>query len=344
MSSQNTEAEAFLNAEKDALHILPLAMLPLASLGLRKTRLIKNARFETVVELFKESRSGSGQISVRDIREHFSGDPATFEDDITIIEAMAEAPSFDVYSLRLTLRSHNLKVDETEHLQLSPEMQQRLTSYMRVFTRPLIRRVFGDESKDFATAAEIIGMFRGVDREEARRRIKRVSDALGMSIEQIPAFLEDYGDIFLSLAYYRHYLDQVRPDFGTFRRWMREGIIDSHLQHQKDTVEACQFVEVNFDESIKFIVRRFAAFDEISRMFWVDLSQDRYAELRHSIQSNYACIAGTLCGLSVKMNRWREAFPSASGGPNARADFVMAEMVPGMEKIRRLEAQAPSLD
>jgi hypothetical protein len=344
MSSQASETEAYSNADKDALHILPLAILPLASPGLRKTRLIKNSRFETVVEMFKDSRTGSGQIGVRDIRNQFSGDPATFEDDITIIEAMAEAPSFDVYSLRLTLRSHNLKIDESEHLQLSPEMQERLTSYMRVFTRPLIRRVFGDDSKDFATAAEIIGMFRGVDREEALKRIKQISDALGMSIEQIPAFLEDYGDIFLSLAYYRRYLDQVRPDFDSFRRWMQEGILNSHLRHQKDTLEACQLVETSFDESVTFVLRRFAAFDEISRMFWVDLSQDRYTELRKLIQSHYTCIAGVLCGLSVKMDRWREVFPNASGSPNARADFVTTEMVPGMDKIRLLETQAPPVE
>lgn len=344
MSSETADAEAYSDAEKDALHILPLAILPLASPGLRKTRLIKNARFETVLEIFKDSRMGSGQIGVRNIREQFSGDPATFDDDIALIEAMAEAPSFDVYSLRLTLRSHNLKVDESEHLKLSPEMQERLTSYMRVFTRPLIRRVFGDDSTEFDTAAEIVGMFRGVDREEALRRIKQISSALGLSIDQIPAFLEDYGDIFLSLAYYRRHLDQVRPGFDSFRRWMQEGIVDSHLRHQKDTLQACRFVEVNFDASVKFVLKRFAAFDEISRIFWVDLSQDRYAELRHSIQSHYASIAGVLCGLSVKMEKWREDFPSASGSPNARADFVMAEMLPGMDKIRLLEKEAPAID
>jgi hypothetical protein len=341
MSTQAMDAVAYTDADRDALHILPLAILPLANPGLRRTRLIKNARFETVLEMFRGQGSGSGQISIDGIRANFSGDPATFEDDIAIVEALAEAPSFDVYSLRLILRSHNLKIENAENLKLSPDMQAQLTSYMKVFTRPLVQKVFGEDGKDLSSASEIIGMFRDVDREVAMKRIKTISEALGLEVDQIPGFLEDYGDIFMSLAYYRRYIDRIRPEFEAFKAWMKEGIAESHLKQHKETLAACEYVETHVEEAIRFILRRFAFFDDTSRVFWTELSQDRYVELRLVIQGHYLCIAGMLCGLSSKMDAWREKFPTGGGSPNNRKDFVMTEMVPGLDLIRALEKDAP---
>src|SRR3546814_17699846 len=87
---------------------------------MRRQRLIKNARFETVLELFKDARAGSGQIDISGLDHFFDVNAPGYEDDKVIIESLAEAASFDVYSLRLTLRSHNIKVDEATHLRLSP--------------------------------------------------------------------------------------------------------------------------------------------------------------------------------------------------------------------------------
>jgi hypothetical protein len=48
--------------------------------------------------------------------------------------------------------------------------------------------------------------------------------------------------------------------------------------------------------------------------------------------------------LAVKMIRWQEEFPGESGSPNKRADWLLAEMVPGLDKIRHIQRNAPSLD
>ncbi len=65
--------------------------------------------------------------------------------------------------------------------------------------------------------------------------------------------------------------------------------------------------------------------------------------LRQLIQSHHHTVGGILCGLSVKLERWHTDFPTATGSPNKRVDFLMAEMVPGLEKIRALERSAPRL-
>ena len=344
MSAEAIDTEGYSDEEKDALHILPLAIIPLQTPGMRRPRLVKNARLETVVELFKDSRSGSGQIDISGLGDFFDTSAPTFIEDRTVIEALASAPSFDVYSLRLTLRSHNIKVDEAEHLRLSPQMQEKLTEYMRVFTRPLVQRVFGDDTKDVSSASEIFAMFRGVDRDEALKRIRAISDALGLEVEQIPGFLEDYGDIFLSLSYFKRSLEDIRPVFERMKVWMNDGIGSSHLRHNKDAMRSCELVDTQVTEAINFVLQRFKAFDEASREFWKDLSKTRYAHLRRLIQSNHHAVGGVLCGLSVKMARWQEDFPSEGGSPNKRSDWLLAEMVPGLDTIRTIMRQAPNLD
>ncbi|NQW09509.1 MAG: hypothetical protein HQ481_06470 [Alphaproteobacteria bacterium] len=343
MSAEAIESENYSDDDKDALHILPLSIIPLQTPGMRRPRLIKNSRFDTVVELFKDSRSGSGQIDVAGLSDFFDSSAPTFIADRTIIEALAASPSFDVYSLRLTLRSHNIKIEEAEHLRLSPKMQEKLTDYMQVFTRPLVQKVFGQDTREVSSATEIFAMFREVDRDEALRRIKAISDALGLDIDQIPGFLEDYGDIFLSLSYFKRYLDTIRPACDELAAWVREGIVDTHLRHNKDAMKACELVKTELDNALAFTAQRFKAFDEASREFWVDLSKDRYAELRQLIQSQHHTVGGVLCGLSVKIDRWNQDFPNGGGSPNKRSDWLVAEMVPGLDKIRALQKHAPNL-
>lgn len=341
--AEAVESEFYSDQEKDALHILPLAIIPLKTPGMRRQRLIKNARFETVLELFKDARAGSGQIDISGLDHFFDVGTPGYEDDKVIIESLAEAASFDVYSLRLTLRSHNIKVDEATHLRLSPKMQEKLTEYMRVFTRPLVHKVFGNDTRDVTSASQIIDMFRDVDRDEALRRIKAISDALHLSVDQIPGFLEDYGDIFLSLSYFKRYLDKIRPDFEAMKSWMHEGIANSHLRHNKDAVRACETVNASVEAAIRFVLGRFQAFDEISQEFWADLSRERYGLLRSVILSHHQVVGGILCGLSVKIERWHTEFPTGAGSPNKRTDWLLSEMVPGLDKIRALERQAPKL-
>src|SRR3546814_19585936 len=112
-------------------------------------------------------------------------------------------------------------------------MQEKLTEYMRVFTRPLVHKVFGNDTRDVSSASQIIDMFRDVDRDEALRRIKAISDALQLSVDQIPGFLEDYGDIFLSLSYLKRYLAKIRQSFATMTPWIPEGRPHQHLRPTK---------------------------------------------------------------------------------------------------------------
>jgi len=51
-----------LDYEKDSLHIMPLLMVPLKTPALQYSRMIKNVHFDSVIEVFNDGASGSGQI------------------------------------------------------------------------------------------------------------------------------------------------------------------------------------------------------------------------------------------------------------------------------------------
>ncbi len=126
------------DSDRDALHILPLSILPIETIALRHTRLIKNAQLEGVVELFEGSKTGSGQVEVDDLQNEFDLAPTPPHPDLILLRKLAELPSYDVYSLRILLRENNIPINEPSALSLSESKKMELTKHRKKFTRPLI--------------------------------------------------------------------------------------------------------------------------------------------------------------------------------------------------------------
>ena len=82
-------------ADIDSLWILPLAVLPLKTPGLRKVRLMKSNHLEGVVEMFASDGAGSGHIRPLDLSETFADIDTG---DTAMIEKLAALHSYDVYT------------------------------------------------------------------------------------------------------------------------------------------------------------------------------------------------------------------------------------------------------
>lgn len=127
--------------EQDSLDKLSLSMIPLSSTALRNARLIKNTRMETTVELMNDPVAGSLQMRPDDIAENITNSTR----DRAIIRALAALNSYDVYSLRGSLKRIGVEVEDEKKLDLTDEMKLTLHQYMMAFTRPLVDRIFGYE-------------------------------------------------------------------------------------------------------------------------------------------------------------------------------------------------------
>ena len=331
--------------DRDSLHILPLSIIPLQTPVLTGARLIKNVRLESVVELFGDPNTGSGQIDIEDLPQAFGWSEARVHPDLTVIRKLALLPSFDMYSLRILLREHGIRINDCNALRLSERKNAELTAYMTRFTRPLIMYVYGAAGdRSIHSFEDLVALFRDPDVKKALSKLKIMAARLEIRVDQVPKFLEDYGDIFLSLSYYRQALDGIEPTVAGFGDVIGE--LREHWQLRKDEnlMKACATMQEVLETVMTTLKHRFTRFDRSTTNLWSNVSAERFRKVQDLITSYHTTIGGVLCALTVKMDAWNRMFPSKEvGGPMKRADFIFTEMRPGFDKILRIEQVAPML-
>lgn len=329
--------------DRDALHILPLAMLPFETPGLKRARMIKNVRLESVIELFSDEGTGSGQMNIRDIGQEFGWDEGGHP-DLTMLRKLALLPSFDVYSLRISLRQQGISVKNYDDLKLSPAKTRDLTAYMTGFTHALLKEIYGSTDMKIENFDDIISLFRDPDIKKAKEQLDVMAKKLGIGLGEIPTFLEDYGDIFLSLSYYRQSLDEIEPVIEEFLGSMDEIRSNWQLKQDQNLMRTCDMLQSTINELMAEITGRFENFEQGTKDLWNDISARRFQRVKTLIESYHTTIGGVLCALSVKIDAWHDLFPSHDiGGPVKRAEFIMSEMKQGIENIQKIESSAPML-
>lgn len=331
--------------DRDSLHILPLAVLPLETPSLKRARMIKNVRLKSVIELFQYKETGSGQLEIEELAKEFAWSEGRAHPDLVVLRKVGKLSSFDVYSLRVTLRELDINVNDKDALKLSEAKNKELTAYMTEFTRPLIVAIYGgDEDLSIAKFEDVIKLFRSPDVKKAREKLRVMAEKLGINPEQVPRFLEDYGDIFLSLSYYRQCLDSIGPTITDFL----DGLIElrGNFQYKSDAniQQTFRLLESTLNELMAGTTGRFEAFDRASKNMWSEISAERFRKVEKLIKGFHTTNGGILCGLSVKMDTWARMFPQRdAGGPMKRVEFILSEMKHGLEELRLINRKAPAL-
>jgi hypothetical protein len=332
------------STDTDSLHILPLAIVPLQSPALQRARMIKNSRLRSVIEIFNVDTGGSGQIEVEDVPKEFGWSEDEPHPDLLLLRKLKALPSYDVYSLRILLRSHGIPVSEAKHLRLSAAKSAELSDYMTDFTMPLIKQIYGDSELEIKDFGDVIGLFRDPDVAKAREKLGVMAQKLEIELEDVPLFLEDYGDIFLSLSYYRQCLDGIEPIIGNFLESLP--MIRDNWQLKKDAhlMTTCKMIEETINGLMAAITGRFENFDRSTGDMWNEISAARFQKVKALIEGYHTTIGGVLCALSLTMGAWDHHFPNKdAGGPNKRAGFIMSELKQGIENIQKIEDSAPML-
>jgi hypothetical protein len=325
------------DVDRDSLHILPLAILPLKTAGLKRARMIKNARLESVVELFIDRKAGSGQIPVNDVGREFSWPADKPHADLFLLRRLAPLPSYDVYSLRIQFRDLRVSFDDVNALKLSEKKRTELTSYMTAFTRPLVAHVYGDDDVSIRDIDDVIRLFKDPDVKKAQEKLKVMAEKLEIDTCDIPKFLEDYGDIFLSLSYYKQCLDVINPILEDFFQALDSIRRSRQFQHNANLVQTCDSLHKTLTDLVEQINARFVNFDQASRLLWDNITAERFHKMERLVQSHHVTVGGMLCALTVKMNAWRKPFPTRdSGGLMQRAEFIMSELREGIGKMQEL--------
>ena len=342
--AEQVEENPIDDFDRDSLHSLPLAIIPFASPSLRKARLIKNRRMETAIEVFKSDSGGSGQMDVEVAAKEFGWDKTGATSDLTILRKLALLPSYDVYSLRVSLRHLGIEVDDVAALKLSKKKRAALTEHMKSFTHPLIMGIYGTDDLDIKDFHDVIALFAHPDKGKAIEKLKMMADKLEIELDELPEFLEDFGDIFLSLSYYRDALNQIEPTIRDVLSSIRDIQRNQQLSADPMLMKTCRMVQAIISRLMISVSQRLDHFDRINEDLWKHITAERFRKVESLVRSYQTLIGGILCALTIKMEGWSKLFPTPStGGPMRRAEFIMSELRQGMENILALEIDAPKL-
>lgn len=323
-----------VDSDIDSLFMLPLRIIPFKTEALARSRLVKNSHLIGVMELFAERETSSGQIEIRDLPQYFSWKEGAAHPDLAILYMLAPLPSFDVYSLRRSLRDHGIPVNNYNDLKLSDEKNKQLTGNMSRFTMPLIKEIYGDDSKGVTRFEDIVGLFKDPDVKKALARLKTMAEKLQTTVDQIPRFLENYGDIFMSLSYYNQCLDRLTPLLEAFIYAMQDMRTSMHVRNDRTLMAEMDKVEKLITGLINFLKRTFQDFGTMSQDMWNNLTAAKFEKVKAYIEDTQIKVGSVLCGLTVKMNAWVLRFPNPkSGGPGAKAEFIMTDMRQGLAEI-----------
>lgn len=335
--------EEELAKQRDAMHILPLATMPVEHPFLKRALMVKSARLESVVQLYKDvGGAGSGQKDIDGVTRDFYPNKNSHP-DVLLLNKLAELNSYDVYSLRILLRANDISVNDKDALKLSPEKTKALSAYMKSFTRPLLMQVYGSEA-NIETFEDVVKLFRDPDLKKAREKLNLMAEKLGLEIVGIPKFLEDYADIFMSLSYYRECLDSIQPHIEDFLSEMRDMKKNFQLKSNPQFMNTAQQMENVFTNLIAAIGGRFENFDRNTKGMWENISAEKFRKVEALITAYHTTIGGVLCAMTVKIDAWQKSFPRRNvGSPPKKAEFIMSEMRHGLDKMIAIEKAAPKM-
>ncbi len=343
-SSQVEKERSEYNRDKDCLYILPLSLIPLETAGLKRARLVKNVRLESAIEVFHGPITGSGRwYDPNQLTQVFDWPREPVHPDLTIIKALIDLHSYDVFSLRIELRRLNISVDDHSELRLSEQKSRELTACMAEFTRPLIQHIYGNNNARITDVNDLIAKFSNPNEGEALNNLRLMADKLCVRVEDVPLFLEDYGDIFLSLAYFKEELDKIIPSINHLIDVLRQMKSSHKWRLESHLLTECDNMEKSFASIISSLTERFENFDRHSQGLWNNITADSFQRVKELIVGHHTTVGGVLCGLKAKMDPWNERFGAGKGSPIQRTDFIMSELREGIDVIMRLENEAPKI-
>ena len=317
----------------DSLHVLPLSTIPLTAKGIQNARIIKSGDLTSMIELFSGAGSGTGLIAPEQLLTCFDFPGGRRSSDYRRLIMLTKLPSYDVFSLRLKLRQNGVNVDEASALQLSQEAKQQLATYMNIFTRPLLRRVYGGHDQTFESVTDLVRLLADPKGGDARKNLRALAGELGLSVFDLPNFLNTYADLFLSVAYYRRCLDNIEGAFKVLHRELRD--LGAQAEDTADLrfADSCRRANTHLKAAFLGIKMTLDTFQTQTENMWSQVSQDKFQQIEEGITSRHEELGAALCALTVKIHAFERQKVCTTQSYRNRQEVLTRDILPRIDTI-----------
>jgi hypothetical protein len=184
-------------------------------------------------------------------------------------------------------------------------------------------------------------MFSHPDKGEALRNLKILADRLQVGLTEIPNFLEEYGDIAMSMAYFRGVFSELLPRLKAFRAWAEETAESYRFKDDAKFQQKYDSMLELLQEAQETVGGILEGFDKTARSFWQEISMGSFHYMRDMITEQHEVIGGSLCGLYVTTDAWQEQFNGKRASHDKCGEFILAEMIPGLMATKNAVAPVP---
>jgi len=165
-----------------------------------------------------------------------------------------------------------------------------------------------------ARLESVVELFQDPDTQKVRKKLQMLSDKLSSEIQDVPLFLEDYGDVFLSLSYYRQCMEKLEPQIDDFLESITEIRGNYQLRQNLNLIETCKIVEYTMNSMLAVVTGRFETFERYTSSMWKSVDAARFRQVKCFIEDYHTTIGATLCAVTVKMAAWTRLFPNKDTG------------------------------
>ena len=300
--------------------------------------MLKNSQCESMIEVFRDDETGSGQVDPSKVGTLLDWPKGEKHPDGVLVAKLGLLQSFDVYSLRINLRSLGIDVENIADLRLSDAKRSELNRYMAGFTRPLVNMInAGDNDVAIDDIGDLVNTSRMQGDAHALNNLRKLSSKLRIILSQLPAFLADYGDVFLSLAYFKDRYEDVLSKHVYLKEKLGALKDGDGLAREREIAIA---VESDLDEIIKSVRDRLDEFDQHTDAMWEAWTAEKFHQVKNLIESNHSTIGGLLCGAQVKLDGFQACCQKGNLSSKQLTEYVVTYMKPGLDRIKNIEHAA----
>ena len=322
------------NIGVDELHTLSLGAFDIKHQTLKEARLVKNVFLETVVEFTEAELAASGPMALKQLAIEFDEVDVSRE-EIKMINNLASLPSFDCYTLKRGIGPMKISLLNDQVLKLSDEKVGTLFDLMSRITRPLIQYLYTDDNLRIKDTSGLLSLIQNTEPLKVKDRLDLVAANLEISLKELPNYLQEFGELFLSVSYFESTFREYNPKLDQFLLWAEDGVKNSNLRNDPNAQRELTQTEQKFKELKENLDARFRFLANITQIDWQDLRSSEFKKIQREILSQQANLAIGLCGLAVKMIEWEYQFPSAGGSPQQCLEFLSAEANTGLDNLLR---------